>query len=626
MLSTQKMADIRKFLSGVFAIMLALFHLLAGIWGIPNTYLFRYTHLSLMMIIVVLIRPMSKKHLKMSFYVDMAMAIAMAACLIYIVWDVEAFIYRFGNITDADMIFGIIYLIILLELSRRVAGVAMVIVAVVFFGQNLIAEHLPGFLMRKSLTLRTMVDFVFVRVDGLIGAPITAMSTYVVLFMIFAALLTTSHAGDFFIDIATAITGKSRGGPAKAAVVASACFGTLSGSAVANVASTGSVTIPLMKSIGYDKEFAGAVEAVASTGGQIMPPMMGAAAFILAQNVAIPYIQVAAAAAIPAVLYFVAVYFQVDLRAGKLGLKGTPKEDIPNFWKTLKEGWMLLIPIILMVYFLAQNKSAQFAALIAIASLLIVSSLHKKTRMDGRRIMEGIMQGIKDCAGVSVTSGAAGVIIGGISNTGLNLIFAHQIIKICNNSLPLALMLVAFVALVLGMGMTTTAVYVTVAVIMAPALVNMGVNLLAAHLFCFYFGCINSITPPVCVASFTAAGISGGSPSKTGWISFRLGLLAFLIPFIFVYQPSLILQQGSAWEIVLAALSATLGCWAFGVALEGYQKTRVPVWQRIIWAAGAIALMIPGVLTDVIGAALVAVGFVLQLLSAKKENSPAIGA
>ena len=214
--------------------------------------------------------------------------------------------------------------------------------------------------------------------------------------------------------------------------MASACFGTLSGSAVANVASTGSVTIPLMKSIGYDKEFAGAVEAVASTGGQIMPPMMGAAAFILAQNVAIPYIQVAAAAAIPAVLYFVAVYFQVDLRAGKLGLKGTPKEDIPNFWKTLKEGWMLLIPIILMVYFLAQNKSAQFAALIAIASLLIVSSLHKKTRMDGRRIMEGIMQGIKDCAGVSVTSGAAGVIIGGISNTGLNLIFAHQIIKICN--------------------------------------------------------------------------------------------------------------------------------------------------------------------------------------------------
>lgn len=617
-MTLEKMKEVRSFLTGVFAISLALFHLLAGIWGIPNTYLFRYTHLTLMMVIVCLTKPCIKKAPKLSFVIDIALLAALIGCLAYIAYDVEGFIYRFGNITNSDMIVGLIYLIILLELSRRAAGMAMVIVAVVFFGQNLIAEHLPGFLMRRSLDLRTMVDFVFVRVDGIIGSPITAMSTYVVLFMIFASLLTASHAGDFFIDLATSITGKSRGGPAKAAVVASACFGTLSGSAVANVASTGSVTIPLMKRVGYDKEFAGAVEAVASTGGQIMPPMMGAAAFLLAQNVSIPYIKVAAAAAIPAVLYFMAVYVQVDLRAGKLGLKGTPPEDIPNLVATIKHGWMLIVPIFMMVYFLAQNKSAQFSALVAIASLLVVTMFRDNTRMDGRNIVEGIMQGIKDCAAVSVTSGAAGVIIGGISNTGLNLTFAHQIVKICHNSLPLALVLVAVVALILGMGMTTTAVYVTVAVIMAPALVSMGVNLLAAHLFCFYFGCINAITPPVCVASFTAAGIAGGSPTRTGWISFRLGLLAFLIPFIFVYQPSLILQTGTIPAILFAAITATIGCWAFGVSLEGFFKTEVVLWQRAIWCVGGILLMIPGAATDVVGVALVAAAYMLQRSASAK--------
>ena len=228
------------------------------------------------------------------------------------------------------------------------------------------------------------------------------------------------------------------------------------------------------------------------------------------------------------------------------------------------------------------------------------------------------MQGIKDCAAVSVTSGAAGVIIGGISNTGLNLTFAHQIIKICHNSLPLALVLVAVVALILGMGMTTTAVYVTVAVIMAPALVNMGVDLLAAHLFCFYFGCINAITPPVCVASFTAAGIAGGSPTRTGWTSFRLGLLAFLIPFIFVYQPSLILQTGTIPVIVFATVTAAVGCWAFGVSLEGFFKSEVILWQRALWCIGGVLLMIPGTVTDVAGIALVAVAFVLQRTSAAK--------
>jgi TRAP transporter 4TM/12TM fusion protein len=477
----------------------------------------------------------------------------------------------------------------------------MVVIAVVFFVQNLFANYLPGFLHHRSITYLQMIDYVFVRIDGIIGSPVTAMATFVVLFMMFAALLNQSHAGDFFIALATAVTGKSRGGPAKAAVVASASFGTISGSAVANVAGTGSITIPLMKRIGYEKNFAGAVEAVSSTGGQIMPPMMGAAAFILAQNVGIPYIKGAACAALPAILYFTSVFFIVDFRAGKLGLKGTPDDAITDLRKTFAGGWQLMLPIFLVVYLLAIGKSAQYSALWAMLLLLFVSLWREKTRMDGRNMLEGLMKGISDIAGVSVTAGVAGIIIGGVTNTSLNLIFANQIMKISGGHLLLALFLVAVVSLLLGMGMTTTAVYLTVATIMAPALVKMGVNLLAAHMFCFYFGCICTITPPVALASFTAAGISGGSPSKTGWISFRIGIVAYLVPFIFVYEPALLLQDAGVWKIVQAAITALIGTWGIAVAMEGWCTNRVSSLERLGWFAGAISMMIPGSMTDIIG-------------------------
>lgn len=593
----------RQYLAETIAIALAMFHLIAGIWGSPNSVIFRYTHLCGMMIIVLLTKEFSKKHPRLSMAVDSTCSLIILGSLWYIIRDVGAFIIRGGSVTRTDVIIGTLFMLILLELARRTVGWVMVALAVFFFSQNCFASYMPGFLHRRSMSYTNMVDFVFVRIDGIIGSPVATISTYVVLFMIFAALLAQSGAGDFFIDIATAVTGKSRGGPAKAAVVASGCFGSISGSAIANVAGTGSVTIPLMKRIGYDKDFAGAVEAVASTGGQIMPPMMGAAAFILAQNVGLTYVNVAACAAIPAILYYLAVYFMVDFRAGKMGLKGTPEDAMPDMKATLQGGWLLILPIILIVYLMAIGKSAQYSALFATLALVVVAYIHKRTRMTGRQLVEALISGIQDTAGVSVTAGVAGIIIGGITNTGLNLVFANQIIKLCHNILPLALVLVAIVSLVLGMGMTTTAVYITVATIMAPALVKMGVNPLAAHLFCFYFGCICTITPPVALASYTAAGISGGNPTKTGWYSFKLGIAAYIVPFIFVYQPALIAQGGGVVETVVAALTAVVGVYGLAVAVEGWCTGKAKIYERILWAIGGVCMLIPGTVTDFVGIA-----------------------
>lgn len=533
--------QLREDISHVLLVFVGMLLITSGIWGFPTNLAYRHLFLDSLMIVCLMSKPLSKKHKVLSNIFDFGFSILILGIAIYVLKDINAYQMRVGELTSMDVIVGTIYMIILLELARRVAGIPMVIIAVFFFAQNIFAQNLPGIFRRANMSYVNMLDFVFMRTDGIFGMPVQVMSTYVVLFMIFAALLEMSGAGRFFIDFATSITGKSQGGPAKAAVVSSAAFGTISGSAIANVAGTGSITIPLMKKIGYDSTFAGAVEAVASTGGQFMPPVMGAVAFILAQNINMKYIEVAARATIPAVLYFTCIFFVVDFRAKKRNLKGTPKEDIPDLKETLKSGWQLVVPIAFLVYLLAIGRSAQFSALIGILALVLVAASRKWTRMDGRKIIGGIVKGINDSVGVSITAAAAGIIIGGVTNTGVNLLFANQIIKLSHGNQFITLLLVALTSLVLGMGMTTSAVYISVATIMAPALIRLGINPLSAHMFVLYYGCICVITPPVALASFTAAGISGASPTKTGWTSFRIGLVAFIVPFIFVYQPVMLL-------------------------------------------------------------------------------------
>lgn len=609
----------RRFISQVLLVFLAMLLITSGIWGSPTNLAYRHLFLDSMMIICLMKKPFSKNRKPLADVLDFTMAALVLWIAVYVLYDINAYQLRVGSLTRMDVVTGTIYMVILLELARRVAGMPMVVIAVFFFSQNCFAQYLPGIFRRANMKYVSMLDFVVMRTDGIFGMPVQVMSTYVVLFMIFAALLEVSGAGNFFINFATSITGRARGGPAKAAVVSSAAFGTISGSAIANVAGTGSITIPLMKKIGYDSTFAGAVEAVASTGGQIMPPVMGAVAFILAQNINMKYIEVAGRAVLPAILYFACVFFVVDFRAKKMRLEGTPEEDIPDFVKTVKSGWQLAIPLVVLVYLLGVGKSAQYSALMGILILILVAGCRKWTRMDGRRILKGLINGVSDSMSVAVTAAAAGIIIGGVTNTGVNLLFANQVVKLSHGNLFITLLLVAIVCLVLGMGMTTSAVYISVATIMAPALIRLGIEPLCAHLFVLYYGCICVITPPVALASFTAAGISGASPAKTGWTSFRIGLVAFIVPFIFVYQP-VMLMYGTLWEIVLCTVTSLVGCWSLAAMIEGWLSTELHVVERGMFGIGGILLMIPGLVTDGIGVAIMLAGYFLQRRRARNHS------
>lgn len=554
------------------ALSLALFHVISAVWGTPNTIAFRYIHLTGMLIIVLMKKPVKlPPKIQGLRILDFVMVAVLIGVLCYIIGDIRAFGNREGACTQMDIILGTLYLIIVLEATRRVTGCIMVILALFFSLQNVFALYMPGFLKTAPSSYTRVIDFLFMRTTGIIGSALACMCNYVIFFMIFATILEDTGAGQFFIDLAMAVAGKKRGGPAKAAVISSALFGSLSGSAIANVASTGSITIPLMKKTGYGSEFAGSVEAVASTGGQIMPPMMGAAAFIMAENLGIPYVKLALAATIPALFYFISVYFMVDLQAAKMGLKGAEPGEIPSLKETLKKGWCYLLPLVVIVVMLLIGRSALSSAVWSTALLIVIAIVNPNIKMDGRKMMGSICKGVIDTASVSATAGTAGIIVGGIMISGLGLKLTQLIIDWSHGILPLALIFTALVSLVLGMGMTTTAVYVTVATIIAPSLVKMGVLPLAAHLFCLYFGCICTITPPVALAAYTAAGISGASPSKTGWRSFIIGIAAYIVPFLFVYKPALVLS-GNPMQIVWTALVTLAAIYAMASLIQGCMK------------------------------------------------------
>ena len=587
---------------------LAFYHLFVAVYGTPEGRSFRSIHLSVMMILAVFIYPVFLKNINdkiilpndekgnflrlLGSIYDLLIIISIIFVQLWTTWDVETFMMRYGDKYIGDIIVGSILIFLVLDGTRRAVGWAMVFVAGFFMLHALYAHKFFGFFYGPPTRLAKYIDTLFMTSDGIYGIPLYVASTYIVLFIIFGAILIRSGVGRFFVDLAISLTGHRTGGPAKAAVVASGMTGTVYGSAVANVVTTGSFTIPLMKNYGYRPRFAAAVEACASSGGQITPPIMGAAAFIMAEFLEAPYSYVILAAIIPAFLYFVTIYFMVHVEAEKHGIEKIDKSMLPNVIDVLKSGWHMLLSLVVLIALLIYGYTAMKAGFWAIISVIFLSFFKSNTRMSVVDLLGAFESGIKSTVPVTIACACAGIIIGSVFVSGLGLKFTQSVIDLSGGMLFPLLCLTAISAIILGMGMTTTAVYITVAALIVPSLIQAGVTPIAAHMFAFYFGVVSTITPPVALASFAGAAIAKSPPMATAVESSKVGIAKYIVPFAFIYNPSL-LMEGSYLISLYSLLSVLLAYWSMTLGLEGYLNKPLNVYTRIIAFVSSILLLLP---------------------------------
>jgi TRAP transporter 4TM/12TM fusion protein len=605
------------------AVAMSLYHLyaLSGITLITSVKLYAI-HLGFSFLLIFLVYPLNSKSrkIKTRFPVyDLILGIIGALTSVYIIIFYQDFIFRIDNApTIPDLIVGAVAILLVLEISRRTIGFSMPVVAAVFLTYAFVGSYMPPVLRHRGYDLERVISHLFSE-QGIFNIPIGISVRYVFLFILFGSFLEFSGGGKFLIDLATAMFGGTRGGPAKAETVSSAFFGTISGSAVANVIGTGTFTIPMMKSIGYKSHFAAAVECVSSTGGQIMPPVMGAGAFILAELVGVSYLDVCKAAAIPAVLYFFSIFAMIDLEAAKTGLKGLPWSQLPRLGPLLKKEFLFVIPIFALIFFLVGLKTtATMAGFWATVITFVVTFFRKSTRMGSKRILDTLADGAIKATQVAAVCACAGIIIGIVALTGVGLKISAILIDLGGVSILFSLLLAMVISLILGMGLPTTAAYIICAAIVAPSLIKLGLPPLGAHLFIFYFGCISAITPPVAVAAYVAAGIARASPVKVGYTACRLGLAAFIVPYMFVYGPALLIE-GGFYSIVWATITAIVGVVALAAGAERWFMGKPTSWlQTILLLVAALLLIKPGLTTDLIGFGLLGIVFILWALIKKK--------
>ena len=606
------LANVVFFGCAVVAIALAVFHLYVAAFGTPEGRSFRTVHLSAMLVLAICMFPLFRRSAWepvaqgnsgdalrwIGFAIDLAMIGYVIFALIWTIFDITAFHLRYGEKETPDLIVGGLLTLLILEVTRRAVGWAMVTITAFFIFHALYANYFPGFFYGPPVRFEKFIDTLFMSSDGIFGIPLHVCATYIVLFIIFGALLIRSGAGRFFIDLAVSMTGHRVGGPAKASAVASGFMGTVSGSAVANVVTTGAFTIPLMRKVGYRPKFAAAVEACASSGGQITPPIMGAAAFIMAEFLETSYINIVLAAIIPAFLYFATVYFMVHLEAEKNGIGQIERRLLPQTGEVLKRGWHLLIALAVLVAFLLYGYTPMKSAFWGIVSLFVLSFIRPETRMSPVDIMAALEAGVRATVPVTVACACAGLIIGSVFVSGLGLKFTQEVISISGGNLLILLSLTGVSAIILGMGITTTAVYITVAALIVPALVKAGIEPIAAHMFAFYFGVVSSITPPVALAAFAAAAIAKTGPMITAVESTRVGIAKYLVPLAFAYNPSLLLV-GPTWLSIISTVVALIGLYVLSTGLEGWYRGRLNAVQRFVAiVAAALTLMPP---TELIG-------------------------
>ena len=578
------------------------------------------TFVGCIMLIGYLIYPIKKGKQKansMPWY-DIVLMVVGSGSFFYYAFDAMTIIQQGNKFQLYQVIIGAIGILCLLELCRRCVGIPIIVVAGVFIvyalGWGLTN---PDFFRRVEGLIGKLF---YTTSSGILSTPINTCSKYIAIFIIFGAFLERTGIADFFIKIANSIVGGLSGGPAKVAVVASALEGMVSGSSVANTVGSGSVTIPLMKKTGYKPEFAAAAEASASTGGQIMPPIMGAAAFLMAENLGVPYSNIVVRAILPACLYFLGVFITVHLEAKKEGLKGLSREELPRFMPLLKQSYLLLPLILLIVLVSSGSRSIAYAAAIAIVAAIVVGLFNKENRITPKRIWEALAAGGQGMITVAVACGVAGIIAGTITMTGLATMLINGILALAGDAVIVALFLTMLTCIVLGMGVPTTANYCIMAATCAPILIKMGVPDIAAHFFVFYFGIVADLTPPVALASYAGAAIAQANPMKTAFTSTKLAIGAFIVPYVFALNPAMLFIDTTAWEVVLICITSCIGIFAVSAALEGYFLHRMSWYERILSAIGGLLLIYPGLVTDGIGVALVGAVLAVQFITKKKNT------
>ena len=587
-----------------------------------NAQVHRSTFIALVLFLAFILYPAKKdapKNTNKVPWYDLVLAFAGAAAFLYMGLNFEQLVAQAGNYTSRDIIVAMIAIVILFEACRRVVGIPILVVVGLFILYAYFGASIPGYFGHRGFGFQRIATHLYFTTEGIIGTPLAVCSTFIFLFILFGAFLERTGIGQFFIDIANSIAGKATGGPAKVAVISSALQGTITGSSVANTVGSGSFTIPMMKRMGYRPEFAAAVEAAASTGGQIMPPIMGAAAFLMAEMTGIPYSNIVIAAIVPAFLYFSGIMIMVHLEAQRYGLKGLPAEEIPNFFKLMFSYWYLLLPLVVLVYMMMTGYTPARSALMAILVAVVVSMLRKETRMSLHTFVDALEAGARNIVGVAIACAVAGCIVGIVTLTGIGLKLAGGLLALSGGNVLLALFFTMIASIVLGMGVPTTANYVIMATITAPVVLKLGIDLLPAHMFVFYFGIVADITPPVALAAYAGSAIARSNPLKTGVQATKLAIAAFIIPYVFALNPSLLVIPASGpLEIITVTITAFAGMFGVAIAVEGYVFAKANAIIRLLALAGGMMLIVPGVATDIGGVALIAAVLFLQKMRANK--------
>jgi TRAP transporter 4TM/12TM fusion protein len=621
--TARKLKGIQHWIVYVLAVGFSCFQVYTAAFGLLPAQLQRSIHLAFAFVLVYLLFPFrisrASDRLQWHHYVVAAFAGLVG---LYITLNYTRIMEAGGDYSTMDYIFAGLGILFTLEAARRVVGLPIVMIALAFLLYSYFGPYFPGFLSHRGFSLQRIASHMYLTTEGILGIPLWVSATFIYLFVLFGAFREKTGLGQLFIDISNAVAGWASGGPAKVAVVTSALEGMISGSSVANTVESGSFTIPMMKRLGYRPEFAAAVEASASTGGQIMPPIMGAAAFIMAEFLNMPYIEIAKAAAIPACLYFFGIFIEVHLEAKRSKLRGMSRDELPRMGTVMKERGHLFFPLIAIIVFLLGGFTPLYAALMGLVVCVLAAQMRKSTRMGIMDILNAFAAGARGALGVAIACATAGIIIGVVTLTGLGLKLANGLVDLAGGNLLFTLFFTMITSLILGMGAPTTANYIITSTIAAPALILLKVAPLAAHMFVFYFGIIADLTPPVALAAYAGAGIAKADPMKTGFIATKLAIGAFIVPYIFVYNPAMLLIGTTPFTLIQNLITACCGMFGVGAAMIGFCLAPMHWWERIWFTVGGLMLIDPGTLTDLIGIAMLGVEVFYQWHKSKTTKQP----